>query len=176
MNLSSSILVDRESIGTKLAGKYLTFKLEDEEYGIEILKVQEIIPMQPVTKVPRVPEFIRGIINLRGKVIPIIALRDKFGMAFAEDTEKTCIIVIRIEIAATLTITTGIIIDEVREVRDITADQIEETPSFGTDAAEAFIMGICKSGSEVILLLGIDSVLTANELGNLAQIHKCNPV
>jgi purine-binding chemotaxis protein CheW len=87
---------DESKIGEKLAGKYLTFKLGDEEYGLEILKVQTIIQMQEVTKVPKTPKFVRGVINLRGKVIPVIDLRAKFGLETREDTDKTCIVVVQI--------------------------------------------------------------------------------
>jgi purine-binding chemotaxis protein CheW len=156
-------------ISRQLAGKYLTFVLGDEEYGIEILKVQEIIRMQKVTAVPKAPEFVRGIINLRGKVIPVIELRRKFGMAEQGDTEKTCIIVIRIGGDST-TITMGIIIDAVKEVLDVKADQIEETPSFGTKVQTDFIMGIGKVGQNVKMLLAIDKVLTEHELSSVSRI------
>ncbi|MBD3320215.1 MAG: chemotaxis protein CheW, partial [Chitinivibrionales bacterium] len=104
-------------IGQKLAGKYLTFKLGNEEYGLEILKVQEIIQMQKITRVPKAPDFVRGVINLRGKVIPVIELRTKFFMEPNEDTDKTCIIVVQV-ISKGNPVTMGIIIDEVKEVLD----------------------------------------------------------
>jgi purine-binding chemotaxis protein CheW len=132
MSNGAETLLDTErTVGVKLAGKYLTFKLADEEYGLEILKVQEIIQMQAVTRVPRTPEYVRGVINLRGKVIPVIELRKKFGLNTFEDTEKTCIIVVQIASSTSNTVVMGIIIDEVKEVLNIKAENIEETPTFG---------------------------------------------
>ena len=142
---------------------------EVTEVGIEILKVQEIIQMQKVTGVPRAPQFVRGVINLRGKVIPVIELRNKFGMDTKEDDEKTCIIVVMIQ-SGDHSVTMGIIIDEVREVLDIDAGDIEETPSFGAQVNTDFIMGIGKIDENVKMLLDIDKVLSARELDTLAQI------
>ncbi len=155
-------------LGIRLAGKYLTFVLGDEEYGVEILKVQEIIQMQKVTKVPRAPEFVRGVINLRGKVIPVVELRKKFGMTLQEDTEKTCIIVVMVQMGEQ-SVTMGIIIDDVREVLDIPAENIEETPQFGASVDTEFIQGIGKVGENVKMLLDIDKVLSGGELVNLSK-------
>ena len=150
-------------VGERLAGKYLTFKLAEEEYGLEILKVQEIIQMQEVTHVPKTPDFVRGVINLRGKVIPVIELKKKFGMDASEDTDKTCIIVVQIgEGENTLTI--GVIIDAVSEVLDIDASNIQETPSFGSDVNTDFILGIGKIGDNVKMLLDIDKVLSTADV------------
>jgi purine-binding chemotaxis protein CheW len=154
------------ALGTRLAGKYLTFLLGQEEYGLEILKVQEIIQMQKVTKVPRAPGFVRGVINLRGKVIPVIELRSKFGMETQEDTEKTCIIVVMFQVNEQ-PVTMGVIIDEVKEVLDIEAEQIEETPSFGATIDTAFIMGIGKVGDNVKMLLDIDRVLSSADINTV---------
>ncbi len=162
-------ITQHNEVGEKLAGKYLTFVLGEEEYGIEILKVQEIIQMQKVTKVPKAPEFVRGVINLRGKVIPVVELRNKFGMTRQEDTEKTCIIVVMIQVGET-SITMGIIIDEVKEVLDIAAGNIEETPSFGASIETEFIMGIGKIGDNVKMLLDIDKVLSSAELSSISKI------
>ncbi len=150
-------------LGLKLAGKYLTFKLADEEYGLQILKVQEIIRMQTVTRVPRTPEYLRGVINLRGKVIPVIDLRRKFELSDIEDTERTSIIVVQVELPEGM-VTMGIIIDAVREVLDIRAENIEETPSFGANVDAEFILGIGKIGATVKILLDIDKVLNATEI------------
>jgi purine-binding chemotaxis protein CheW len=150
-------------LGMKLAGKYLTFKLADEEYGLQILKVQEIIRMQTVTRVPRTPEYLRGVINLRGKVIPVIDLRRKFELDAVEDTERTSIIVVQVELPEGM-VTMGIIIDAVREVLDIRAENIEETPSFGANVDAEFILGIGKIGATVKILLDIDKVLNATEI------------
>jgi purine-binding chemotaxis protein CheW len=152
-----------------LAGKYLTFELGNEVYGLEILKVQEIIGMMLVTRVPRTPDFVRGVINLRGKVIPVVDLRKKFSMAVREDTEKTCIIVVQVAQEGSI-ITMGIIVDEVSEVLDIVADQIEGTPDFGTELDADFIMGMGKIENRVIMLLEIDRVLSGGEIDVMSKI------
>ncbi|MCO4099373.1 chemotaxis protein CheW [Gemmatimonas sp.] len=149
------------------AGKYLTFFLAGEEYGLEILKVSEIIGLQPITRVPRMPEFVRGVINLRGKVIPITDLRMKFGMD-AEDSEDSCIIVVQMR-----GIQTGIVVDRVSEVVAIAEADIEDAPSFGAGIRTEFLLGIGKTGGRVKLLLDIDKVLATNEIAALqaAQAH-----
>lgn len=153
-------------LGIQLAGKYLTFKLGDEEYGLQILKVQEIIRMQAVTRVPRTPAYLRGVINLRGKVIPVVDLRRKFALDDIADSERTCIIVVQV-MQGTATVTMGILIDEVREVLDIGAENIDETPSFGANVDAEFILGIGKIGTSVKILLDIDRVLSAEEINTL---------
>jgi purine-binding chemotaxis protein CheW len=158
----------KTDVGMQLAGKYLTFRVADEEYGLEILKVQEIIQMQAVTKVPRTPDYVRGVINLRGKVIPVIDLRKKFSIAALADTEKTCIIVVQIA-NGDGKVTMGIIIDEVKEVLDIKAEHIEETPSFGASINTDFIMGMGKIGQSVKILLDIDKVMSSKELAELKK-------
>lgn len=158
-------------VSNQLAGKYLTFKLADEEYGLEILKVQEIIQMQEVTKVPKTPDFVRGVINLRGKVIPVIELKKKFGMEASEDTDKTCIIVVQIGDHDN-TLTLGVIIDEVSEVLDIEAENIQETPSFGQNVNTEFILGMGKIGNNVKMLLDIDKVLTTEEVTSLGKVAR----
>jgi purine-binding chemotaxis protein CheW len=142
-------------------GKFLTFFLEDEEYGIEILKVQEIIGMMSVTPVPRTPPFVRGVINLRGKVIPIIDLRLKFAMPAVTQTEETCIIVVRAQGVAM-----GIVVDKVSEVLDIATEDID-LPSFGSAVNTDYILGIGKAANQVKLLLDIDKVLSTNEVVEL---------
>lgn len=154
-------------LGLLLAGKYLTFKLGDEEYGLQILKVQEIIRMQAVTRVPRTPAYLRGVINLRGKVIPVVDLRRKFELQEHIDTDRTCIIVVQVS-QGNATVTMGIIIDEVREVLDIAPENIEETPSFGANVDAEFILGIGKIGVSVKILLDIDKVLSSDEIKTLA--------
>jgi len=171
-NSASPMAETRNSLGEKLQGKYLTFKLADEEYGLEILKVQEIIQMQTVTRVPRTPEYVRGVINLRGKVIPVIELRKKFGFPSFEDTEKTCIIVVQIAASEENYVVMGIIIDEVREVLDIKAENIEETPSFGSSINTDFILGMGKMNGNVKILLDIDKVLSVQELSDLQRMNR----
>ena len=157
------------ALAERLAGKYLTFRLGAEEYGLEILKVQEIIQMQAVTRVPRTPSYVRGVINLRGKVIPVVDLRAKFDLDKVEDSERTCIIVVQVSHKDGV-ITMGVIIDEVREVLDINAENIEETPSFGASIDTAFILGIGKVGGTVKILLDIDKVLSATEVASIKKV------
>lgn len=143
-------------------GKYLTFELAGEQYGIGILKIREIIGMMPITPVPKTPAFVKGVINLRGKVIPVVDLRLKFGMEQVEYTERTCIIVVEIK-GQTGLITMGIVVDSVSEVLNIKEEQIAETPSFGTNVDTEYILGIAKTGDGVKILLDIDKILSAEE-------------
>jgi purine-binding chemotaxis protein CheW len=149
-------------------GKYLTFSLAGEEYGIGILKVKEIIGMMPVTTVPQTPKFVKGVINLRGKVIPVIDLRLRFGMDAMAYTERTCIIVVEIE-GRFGTIQIGIVVDSVSEVLNIKGEDIEETPTFGTKLNTDYILGMAKMEGGVKILLDIDQVLSAQELSLLDQ-------
>ncbi len=150
-------------------GIYLSFVLGGEEYGLEILKVQEINGMMDITRVPRTPHYVRGVINLRGRVIPIISLRDKFKMAQVEDTEKTCIIVVQVQYQDD-TLTMGIIVDEVSEVLNIAENSIEPPPSFGGGMEETdFITGMGKMADKVVILLDIDMVLDAEEMKAIVE-------
>lgn len=145
----------KENIREKQEGKFLTFYLADEEYAIEILKVQEIIGILPITPVPNTISYIRGVINLRGQVIPVMELRVKFGMEIVEYTDQSCIIVVQ-----SLGNRIGIIVDQVSEVTQLKADDIDTTPSFGNTIIDTeYILGIGKSGGEIKLLLDIDKVL-----------------
>jgi purine-binding chemotaxis protein CheW len=139
--------------------KFLTFFLAGEEYGIEILKVQEIIGLMPITRVPRTPGFVRGVINLRGKVISVVDLRLKFGMEEIEPTAETCVIVVQ-----TADLKLGVIVDRVSEVLVIAGEDIEETPSFGVSVDTDYILGIGKSQGQAKLLLDIDRVLSGQDL------------
>ena len=150
-------------------GKYLTFSLADEEYGIGILKVKEIIGMMPITSVPRTPQFVKGVINLRGKVIPIVDLRAKFGMESIPYTERTCIIVVEID-SNDATVLIGIVVDAVSEVLNIHGDDIEDTPAFGTHLDTQYIMGMAKMEGGVKILLNIDQVLSSKEIQNLQGV------
>jgi len=144
-------------------GKYLTFALANEEYGLEILKVREIIGYIDVTAVPQTPHFIKGVINLRGQVIPVVDLRAKFGMETTEVTEQTCIIVVEIT-QGTRKCSTGIVVDHVQEVLDIAGPAIEEAPQFGGSVNTDFILGMGKVGDSVKILLDIDRVLAGDGL------------
>jgi purine-binding chemotaxis protein CheW len=152
------------SASSRRAGKFLTFFLAGEEYGLEILKVHEIIGMLPITRIPRSPDYIRGVINLRGKVIPIMDLRTRFSMP-ASDTDEACIIVTQIQ-----GVSIGIVVDQVSEVSNITADEVEDTPSFGADVHTEFLLGLAKQGGKVKLLLDIDRVLTLTELAAASAV------
>ena len=143
-------------------GKFLTFRLADEEYGIEILKVREINGIMDITSLPQMPHYMKGVINLRGKVIPVVDLRRKFGLEEIPYTEQTCIIVVNVgrEI--------GIIVDTVSEVLDITDENVEPPPEMTGAVDTAFILGMGKVGNAVKILLDIDRVLNAGELADLA--------
>ena len=147
-------------------GKYLTFFLGDQEYGLEILKVREIIGMVPITPVPRTPEFIKGVINLRGKVIPVIDLRAKFTMAGVAQTEETCIIVVDVNSTEM-----GIVVDKVSEVQNIAEADISDAPSFGVEVDTNFILGIGKQKGKVTVLLDITLVLSAQDVATLARLE-----
>jgi len=151
------------------AGKYLTFGLGKEGYGLQILKVREIIGYMDITAVPQTPAYVRGVINLRGQVISIVDLRSKFAMPAVERTEETCIIVVEIA-HGDRTISMGIVVDRVSEVLNITAEQIEPPPAFGTSVDTGFILGMAKVGQAVKILLDIDKVLAVQEVEALAQL------
>ncbi len=144
-------------------GKYLTFALGPEEYGLEILKVREIMGIMEITAVPQTPAHVKGVINLRGKVIPVIDLRAKFGMETTETTDQTCIIVVEITRQGQ-GFNTGIVVDRVQEVLDIPGENIEDTPQFGSNVETDFILGMGKIGESVKILLDIDKVLACDEL------------
>lgn len=150
-------------------GKYLTFILAQEEYGIGILKVKEIIGMMAITTIPRTPKFVKGVINLRGKVIPIIDLRLKFNMEAIPYSERTCIIVVEIDSDAT-TVLIGIVVDAVSEVLNIREDEIEETPKFGTNLNTEYILGMAKIQKGVKILLNIDQVLSAEVINAIKKV------
>jgi purine-binding chemotaxis protein CheW len=149
-------------------GKYLTFTLAEEEYGIGILKIKEIIGMLPITSVPQTPDFVKGVINLRGKVIPVLDLRLRFGMPAIGYTERTCIIVVEID-GNSGTILIGIVVDAVSEVLNIKGDDIEKTPTFGAKLNTDYILGMAKMEGGVKILLDIDRVLSNDELSLLSE-------
>ena len=161
MDQAVKAMADRE-------GKYLTFTLAEEEYGIGILKIKEIIGMMPITSVPQTPEFVKGVINLRGKVIPVIDLRLRFGMGEIDYTERTCIIVVEIDGHAG-TVLIGIVVDSVSEVLNVKGDEIEDTPTFGTKLDTEYILGMAKMKGGVKILLDIDRVLSSKEIAALEK-------
>lgn len=146
------------SSNATLAGKYLTVVLENEAYGIGVLKVREIIRMQKITPVPQMPMFVKGVINLRGRVIPIVDLRVKFGLK-AEFAERTCIVVVQVKMQAEQTVQMGLIVDCVEEVVTLQANEIEPTPEFGARIDTAYLLGMAKVKGSVKTLLDIDRVV-----------------
>ncbi len=143
------------------AGKYLTFALSDEEYGLPVLKVREIIKVMDITQVPQVPGHVRGVINLRGKVIPVIDLRLKFGFAPQDYTERTCIIVVDVD-QPSGKVMMGIVVDSVSEVLNLAAAEIDDTPGFGDQVTTDFMLGLAKVKGSVKILLDLDKVLGAD--------------
>jgi purine-binding chemotaxis protein CheW len=150
------------------AGKYLTFKLSEEDYGISLLKVREIIGMMPITSVPRTPDFVKGVINLRGKVIPVTDLRLRFSMPESDYTDRTCIIVVEVK-GPDSTLQMGIVVDTVTEVLPVKADEIETAPEFGAKMDTHYILGMANMDGAVKILLDIDRVLTAEEIAELEK-------
>lgn len=168
MTSAAQTLSQAVSAMTSKEGKYLTFTLANEEYGIGILKIKEIIGMMPITSVPRTPLFVKGVINLRGKVIPVVDLRLKFGMPPMDYTDRTCIIVVEIA-GQNGALTIGIVVDSVSEVLNIKAEDIENTPTFGVRVNTDYIMGMAKISGGVKILLDIDKVLSSQEIVSLEK-------
>lgn len=147
------------SISGQLAGKYLTFTLQEESFGLAVLKVREIIRSTHFTPIPQMPTHVRGVINLRGKIIPVIDLRQRFGLVKTADTELTCIIVVQVQSASATNAAMGLIVDGVEDVVNIAAEDIEERPEFGAQAALDFVLGMAKVKGKVKTLLDIDRVI-----------------
>lgn len=156
------------AIDAQNAGKYLTVALDNESYGVAVLKVREIIRMQKITPVPQMPEFVKGVINLRGRVIPIIDLRVKFGLK-AEFAERTCIVVVQVKLPAGQNVQMGLIVDSVEEVVNLAANEIEPTPDFGTRIDTTYILGMAKIKGAVKTLLDIDRVVSPETVEHLSR-------
>jgi purine-binding chemotaxis protein CheW len=150
------------------SGKYLTFKLAEEDYGISLLKVREIIGMMPITSVPRTPAFVKGVINLRGKVIPVTDLRLRFDMPETDYTDRTSIIVVEIQTADS-TVQMGIVVDAVTEVLPVREEEVEPLPEFGASVDTRYILGMANMEGAVKILLDIDRVQTAEEMAELEK-------
>jgi purine-binding chemotaxis protein CheW len=144
-------------------GKYLTFRLGNEEFAIQVLRVREIMGVQEITAVPQTPSYVKGVINLRGKVIPVVDLRLKFGLPELEYTQRTCIIVVQIESEAGKLLI-GVIVDAVSEVLTLQAGDIEDTPDFGSGVATPYLLGMAKIKGKVKILLDINMVLSTQDL------------
>jgi len=154
---------------TEKEGKYLAFSLANEEYGISILKVREIIGMMQITTVPKTPDFVKGVINLRGKVIPVMDLRLRFGMEAIEYTDRTCIIVVEVE-GRGVEVQIGTVVDSVSEVLNVNGDEIKETPTFGVKLNTDYILGMATVEGGVKILLDVDKVLTEQEVETVSGI------
>lgn len=152
------------------AGKYLIFQLGDEEFGAGVLKVKEIMKMQEVTSVPQTPSFVQGVINLRGKIVPVINLRRKFKLPEKENTERTCIVVVRMQLNG-IEQPMGIVVDGVVEVLTLGSDDIEDTPDFGLGGIMPYVQGMAKVKGRVKILLDIDQVLSTRDTDALATLH-----
>jgi purine-binding chemotaxis protein CheW len=151
------------------SGKYLTFQLGQEEFGVRVIKVLEIMGIQQITAVPQTPDYLKGVINLRGKVIPVIDLRLKFGMSAIEYTARTCIVVVQVE-GDGGAILVGLIVDTVSEVLNLTSADIGDTPDFGAKLSTPFILGMAKLKGKVKILLDIDRVVSTQEIATLDAV------
>ncbi len=160
---------DQSTRADQRPGKYLTFELGHEEFGIQVLRVREIMGVQDITAVPQTPSYVKGVINLRGKVIPVVDLRRKFGLPEIEYTQRTCIIVVQVG-SGNGAMLMGIVVDGVSEVLNLTASDIEDTPDFGVDIRTSYLLGMAKIKGKVKILLEIDEVLTSQELRGLQTV------
>jgi len=152
-----------------LEGKYLTFTLANEDYGLEILKVREIIGMLDITAIPQAPSFFKGVINLRGRVIPVVDLRLKFGLPPMEYGERTCIIVVEVKTELG-PVQMGVVVDTVSEVVNVNGADIESPPSFGARLDTRYILGLAKARGTIKILLDIDRVMGSQELVALKDL------
>ena len=148
---------------TSQAGKYLTFALNEESFGIDVLKVREIIRMTNITAVPQMPGFVRGVINLRGKIIPVMDLRTWFEFPVQTDNNQTCIVVVQVRLPDGKATPMGLVVDGVEEVTNLNDADIEATPDFGGQICTDYILGIAKVKNAVKTLLNIDRVLAASD-------------
>jgi purine-binding chemotaxis protein CheW len=151
-----------EENNTASSQQYVTFSLGEELFGVEVSRAREILSLTPVTKVPQTPEYLLGVINLRGQVVPVVDMRLKLGLAAGADTEDTCIIVVDVQIDGEV-ITVGALADAVREVMDIRSDQIEPPPRLGTRLNTEFINGMGKVDEQFMILLNIDKIFNSDE-------------
>lgn len=170
MALAVAELTDKAAARTDArAGKYLVFHLGKEEFGIPVLKVREIMGILEITAVPQTPAYVKGIINLRGKVIPVADLRIRFGLPETPYTQRTCIIVVQID-SPSGPLMVGVIVDEVSEVLNIASGDIEDTPTFGATAPARYLQGMAKVKGKVKILLEIDGLLNEEETNEVASI------
>lgn len=156
-------------LGEALAGKYLTFRLGRESYGIAVIKIREILRMMEVTPVPQMPSYVQGVVNLRGKIIPVVDLRRRFGFAGDSIGERACIVVVQVVHADGRPASMGMIVDGVEEVVNIQEEDLEKTPQFGVRRQAEYILGMAKVKGRVKALLDIDQVVAADELTELPE-------
>jgi len=156
---------------TMATTQYLTYKLADEVFALDITKVREVLDYTTITKVPRTPEFMRGVINLRGSVVPVVDLRLKFGMTKTEQTVNTCIIITEVSVDGEATVL-GALADSVQEVLDLGPDQIEPAPKIGVKLKTEFITGMGKQNDKFIIILDIDKVFSTSELALVQSAEK----
>ena len=149
--------------------QYLTFKLEEETYALDISRVHSVLDFEKITKVPKIPDFMRGVINLRGSVVPIVDLKLKFGLPLTEKTIDTCVIIVEIVLDNEPTVL-GILADSVQEVINLETSQIEPPPKIGTRLRTEFITGMGKKDDEFIILLDLDKVFTLEELSMVQEM------
>ena len=169
--MSTALFEKQESAVThKAAGKFLTFCLGKEEFAVRVLNVREIIGIQDITTVPQTPAFVKGVINLRGKVIPVVDLRLKFGLPEQAHSERTWIIVIQVDSDHGASLNTGVIVDEVSEVLNLTGAEIEPTPDFGDNVATPYLLGLAKVKDRVKILLDIGQVLKDQDLSGMQAL------
>ncbi|MFA6543476.1 MAG: chemotaxis protein CheW [Limisphaerales bacterium] len=147
-----------------VAGKYLTFLLGDESYGVSVLKVREIIRHTAVTAMPQMPDYVKGVLNLRGKVIPIVDLRLKFQLEHADVADRTCIVVVQVALSTSNAATMGLIVDAVQSVANVTGKDIEPTPDFGGQISADYLLAMAKLEHRVVALLDIDKVVGAETI------------
>ena len=164
--MSDDLLVEPSD----LAGKYLTFNLMDEFYGVSVDWIMQIIAIPDITKIPKTPPFVRGVINLRGKIIPVMDLRLRFKLPEQEYNERTSIIIIKIKGGKT-EIYIGIIVDKVLEVLDIHENEIERTPTFGVELDTQYILCMAKVKNKVVTLLNMSKILTEFDLAQLEKVN-----
>ncbi|MDP7289084.1 MAG: chemotaxis protein CheW [Phycisphaerae bacterium] len=164
--MTQQATLSESTLDNPLAGKYLIFRLGSEEYGLEILKVREIIQMQTLTTVPRTPEHVRGVLNLHGRVIPAIDLHLRFGLDASESDRASVIVIVQVD-----DIEVGLIVDSVSEALDVPGSDIEETPALGRQVDTSFILGLAKRDGRVTMLLNVDKVLTATDVATAETIN-----
>ena len=166
--MATELLEEKQSRTQQLAGKYLTFILEGQSYGVDVLQVREIIRRPAITALPQMPSHVRGVINLRGKIIPVMDLRLRFGLAEGEETEQACIVVVQVRLVDGRREQMGLIVDGVEEVTQIAANEIEEPPTLGTEVSGEYLLGLAKVKGVVKTLLNVQRIVG---LATLEQVH-----